>query len=463
MPGGEVMLATIQADRSLSAAIAQLVHTFDGRLLPEAAARTACAGFADTLGVIFAGNREGDEARIVDSALTTDVMAGAHLIPGLQLRSPAQAALINGTAAHTLDYDDVALDGHPSAVLVPAILAMAEEMSSPGRRLVDAYVIGYQVWGVLHARKQNALHNFGWHPTCVFGAISAAAACAYLARLSEEQTQHALGIAASLTSGLLGNFGSMTKPFQVGRAAEAGVAAARLAREGLTSSGTIFERSPGFFEAFYRETPPPGPPIDARWHIVETGLNIKRYPVCYCAQRIVDGVLGLARQYEIEASGISSVVVEIGDVQDRILRFREASSVSEAKFCAEFCVAAALIKGRLGLGELTMAMVEDAPTAALMRKVTRSVIPSTPGGVFAAADHVSIVTNDGQRFDSGPIANAKGSFEEPLTRPEMLDKFLDCLGPDARVDKAQELFDLCMKLDEVASVADVISAIGNLH
>src|SRR3990172_1590063 len=124
-------------------------------------------------------------------------------------RGPApEAAWINGTAAHALDYDDVALRGHPSTVLVPALLAEGEALNSTGRELATAYVAGYEVWADLVDRERGKHHDKGWHPTGIFGPIAAAAACARLRRLDSRRAAAALGIAASRASGLMANFGT---------------------------------------------------------------------------------------------------------------------------------------------------------------------------------------------------------------------------------------------------------------
>src|SRR5262245_43997885 len=146
------------------------------------------------------------------------------------------AALINGTAAHALDYDDVALRGHPSTVLVPAILAEAESLGATGAQIATAYVAGYEVWAELAGRDPDQHHEKGWHPTGIFGPVGAAAACASLRGLDSGKTAHAIALGASHSSGLVANFGSMTKPYHAGRAAHSGVMAARLAAAGFTAS-----------------------------------------------------------------------------------------------------------------------------------------------------------------------------------------------------------------------------------
>ena len=121
----------------------------------------------------------------------SDSQTKASLIPSLKKRNVEDAAFVNGAAAHVLDYDDVTLDGHPSAVLVPAIIAQGEVIGASGAELLTAYVAGYEVWAELLLREPVPLHQKGWHPTAVRGAIAAAAACAKLRRLSAEKTQTA--------------------------------------------------------------------------------------------------------------------------------------------------------------------------------------------------------------------------------------------------------------------------------
>src|SRR5690606_28418863 len=139
------------------------------------------------------------------------------------------------TAAHALDYDDVGLCGHPSAVLVPALLAEGERMQASGSQLLKAYLAGFETWAELISRDADQHHVKGWHPTAVFGTVGVAAAVACLRGLSQEDCIHALGIAASLAGGVVANFGSMTKPFHAGRASAAGIQAVDLAQAGMTA------------------------------------------------------------------------------------------------------------------------------------------------------------------------------------------------------------------------------------
>src|SRR5690606_23144574 len=205
-------------------------------------------GFTDCIAVMVAGR---EEAAV---RTTAEAVAGgpgpARLLMGAQRTSPERAALLNGTAAHVLDYDYVAMAGHPRVVLVPAILALADELDSDGRRMIAAYAAGYELWGALLERQPDLLYNKGWHPTCVLGTPAAAAACAVLLGLDVEGAVHAVAISASMASGVRANFGTMTKSLQVGRAAQSGVLAARLAAAGFTGAEDAFEHPGGWLNAF---------------------------------------------------------------------------------------------------------------------------------------------------------------------------------------------------------------------
>mgnify|MGYP000555957445 CR=1 FL=1 len=157
--------------------------------------------------------------------------------------------LMPRTVPYALDFDDVALSGHPSTVLVPAIMAESYILQSSGKEALLAYVVGYEVWAELISRESDQYHLKGWHPTGVLGAVATAAAAAYLHKLNAEQAGRAMAIAASMSSGLVANFGTMTKPFHAGRAASHGLEAVRLAKLGLTSSPDAFEHHAGYLAA----------------------------------------------------------------------------------------------------------------------------------------------------------------------------------------------------------------------
>jgi len=203
---------------SLTVDLGRFVADLSLRQIPSEGCNNARTGIADCFGVLVAGTRDHEIALIDRELGSTFGAALASLIPSGARRSIETAALINGVAAHVLDHDDVGLDGHPSAVLVPAILAQGEVAGASGAEMLTAYIAGYEVWAELLAREPMPLHRKGWHPTTALGTVAAAAACAKLCGLDAADTSTAMAIAASMASGLVANFGTMTKSFQVGRA-----------------------------------------------------------------------------------------------------------------------------------------------------------------------------------------------------------------------------------------------------
>src|ERR1700742_765364 len=180
---------------TLTKALGQFVADLSPNRLPEDAAHIARMGFIDCIGTMIAGRHE-DSVRIMTETLAPG--DGPATLTFGDRKAPApEAAWINGTAAHALDYDDVAVRGHPSTVLVPAILAEGEELGAAGSEMIAAYVAGYETWAELSWRDADDQRPKGWHPTGIFGAIAAAAACARLRRLDAEQTAMALALAAS--------------------------------------------------------------------------------------------------------------------------------------------------------------------------------------------------------------------------------------------------------------------------
>src|ERR1700719_1274143 len=210
-PQGEV-----KAMAPLTAELGRFVSALALSDVPLEAQAVAKTGFTDCFGVMIAGARE-DVVALIDRELAgRDAAALASLIPSGERRNVEDAALVNGVAAHVLDYDDVTLDGHPSAVLVPAILAQGEALGSSGAEMLTAYAAGYEVWAELMVREPVPLHQKGWHPTRQRGTAAAAAACAKLRRLGAQETATAVAIASSMAGGLSVIFGSHTICFQVG-------------------------------------------------------------------------------------------------------------------------------------------------------------------------------------------------------------------------------------------------------
>ncbi|MEO7937479.1 MAG: MmgE/PrpD family protein [Burkholderiaceae bacterium] len=394
----------------------------------------------DTVACVLAGRTEPATRFVSDWAQRR--FAPAHdasvlFSPGVRMQSGG-AALVNAVSGHALDYDDVALAGHPSVVLATAVWAEHERTGVKGFDLVQAYAKGYAVWAELLRRQTISLHAHGWHPTAIFGVVACAAAVAALRGLSASGCQHAMGIAASMAGGVVANFGSMTKPLQVGRAAEGGIAAADLAQAGFTASPDALEGPAGYLRALAggHAVDLEGPCADdAAETLLRTPPGIKKYPVCYAAHRVVDGVLDLARQHDIQPNDIASVDASISKTTAGVLRHHAPTSVSEARFSLEYCVAAALLRRSLGLADVSAALVADPTIRRLMPLVRTQTVdtrcPIEPS--FALHDRVTITLMDGTLLDSGDRRFARGHAELPLDEAALREKFFGCAGPRDRV------------------------------
>jgi 2-methylcitrate dehydratase PrpD len=445
---------------TLAGQAAQFVAAIDTATLPERCIDAARTGIADCVGVMIAGAGE-PAPRIVATLVPASTSnEGAPEIPSGRNLSAPDAALVNGVAAHVLDYDDVALAGHPSTVLTPAILAEGWARGSSGAEMVAGYVAGYELWALLQALEPGALHDRGFHPTALYGAPAAAAACARLHGLDDERTAHAIALSASMAAGLVANFGTMTKSFHAGRTAQSGVIAARLAREGFTASPDAIEHRTGFLRAISPSGTPRLDAGDARlgteWRMPQTGVNVKRYPTCYSTHRAIDAMLDLATKHDLEPDAVKEVRVQTGALQMLMLRNSRPRTGLEAKFSMQFAMAAALVARRVGLSELTDEFVARPEVVACLDKVKCTTVDETvPELGMAPDDRVSVVLTDGRVIEHAPVTHAKGSWQRPLTREELMEKFLDCATRRLGRDHAEELFGQLWNITQLASVREL--------
>lgn len=428
--------------------------------VPDVCLDAALMGMTDCVAVTVAGAEQEAPQLVKELVAPTADPGGAPLIPSGELYAPADAALINGVAGHVLDYDDVGIDGHPSAVLTPAILAEGWSLGVHGRRAVAAYVLGYEIWAMLNEVEPGHMHDRGFHPTAVYGAVSTAAACAYLRGLDAGKATHAIAIGASLAAGLVANFGTMTKSLHAGRAAQSGVIAARLAAGGYTGSPTILENVTGFVRAHS----PSGQPdlserdhrLGARWRLTDIGLNIKRYPLCYSTHRAIDAMLAIVERHDLTLDAVREVRVGAGRTQLLMLHNHAPKTGLEAKFSMEFAMASALVARRVGLSELSDEFVRSPEVVEAMRKVRCTVAhESMVGRPDSEPDTVEVELTNGESLHHGPVLFARGSWQQPLTTEELHAKFADCVS--GRIDRARadELFRSLIGLRALPNVRDL--------
>lgn len=443
-----------QLTQELGAYVAQLGF----EQIPADAHAVIDTGFTDCVGVLLAGRNE-PAPRMLQQMLEPHG-GPATLLFGTAKASAAEAAWINGVAAHALDFDDVALRGHPSTVLVPAILAEGEAVGASGREMMVAYAAGYEVWAELARRDPDQHHNKGWHPTGIFGAIGAAAACASLHKLDAEKSAVAISLGASQSAGVMANFGTMAKPFHAGRSAHSGVVAARLARIGFTAALDALEHPQGFLAAVSPagRVDLAGPAqVGKDWKLTSAKLSVKKYPLCFCTHRALDGMLDLLLEQSLEPDRIERITVSTSPRNAGMLRNHQPQTGLEAKFSMEFAVASAIIARRAGLGELTDGFVQRQDVQSLMKKVTVTPdpreVPTNPG--YAPYDQVTVVLKDGSTIESRQVVAVRGGPDQPLSREDLWTKFEDCARIGRLEVPARALFDALMGLADITHVGRI--------
>ncbi len=442
---------------ALTAQLGAFVADLTPQALPEAGREQARIGFTDTIACLIAGRNE-PPVGIVRQVLGPHGDESTLLFSRDRGRAQAlDAAMINGTAAHVLDYDDAALKGHPSVVLVTAILAEAEAIGATGEQMITAYIAGYEVWGELVRRDLGNHHMKGLHPSGIFGCVAAAAACAKLRGMNAKDCATAIGLGASHSAGLMANFGSMAKPYHCGRAAHAGIMAARLTAAGLTASPDVLEHPRGFLFAYS----PKGEidyetPLRAGrdWSILAMGLSLKKYPMCYCAHRPLDAMLDLLKARPVAPEEVEAVTVEMSARNYSVLRNRRPQTGLAAKFSVEFAMASALVAGRCGLPEVQDSFVQRPEVQALMERVAPRFDPrEDPFTGYAPFDRVTIRTRAGAEHVSEQVTMARGAFEIPLSREDIFTKFEGCLIAGHYQGEPEALFAATMGLDRLSGTA----------
>ena len=444
-----------------SRAIAEWVVGSGPASLPLQAVELVKRAMLDTLAVSLLGARM--EAPRVTAAVEF-ARSGAAQSSVFAMGRRADvfgAALINGTSSHAQLYDDnnAPMIAHPSGPLVSALLPLAQARHRSGRAVIEAYAAGFEVGVTLGRLLNPGLYERGWHVTRTLGALGATAACARLAELDASRTAHALGIATSMTGGLRQNFGTMTMPLHVGLAARDALHAVLLAEHGLQSDPAALEGKYGFYRVFAEQQPGPaklGQPLE----LLESGIIFKPYPSGAPTHAAVDAALAL-RARGLAPADIARVTCYVHPWNAMTLRAEDPRDPLQAKVSMRFCVAAALLHGRLTWREFSAEALADPALQALMRRVHVQVSPSLPDSKEFPAE-VQIVTVAGNTLTHRSEVPPGGSTR-PLNDAQVIDKFRDCaagaLSP-AAIDRVIELVQALDSLDDVATLCELLEGSG---
>lgn len=406
----------------------------------------ATVGVLDWLGVAIAGANE-PVARGVGEVVIGEAAAGAATVFGRALpASPLQATLVNATSAHALDYDDSldAMEGHASTPVLPGLIALAEARDLPPARLLGAYVAGIDCAWLLGTMVNPGHYEHGWHATATLGALAGAAAAANLLGFDRAACERCVGLAALQAAGLKSAFGTMGKPLQVGRAAEAGLLSALLVERGCTAPEHVLERPQGFLRTYGADPNPRDDPLPPGEHAVGR-LLFKYHAACHATHPAIEAIGRIRAETRIDVDAITRVDVDVVPSLERICGVRVPATGLEAKFTLPGAVAMALLElDTADPATFSDRLVRRPDYLALVEKV--AVHPADGFGEWAS--RVRIQTPDGElsrRVDiSEPVPPAR-------TRAAVEAKFLALTVPALGDADAGALAFDTLHLDQRAS------------
>ncbi|MBI3375104.1 MAG: MmgE/PrpD family protein [Betaproteobacteria bacterium] len=417
------------------------------RIRRERVLAVAKSAIKDVVACMIAGAQDEATLRVARAARQWGRGSCSVVGQAATLSAPA-AALVNGTAAHALDYDDNfhPMAGHATAVLAPAIFAAAEAQGASGHAVLDAYVVGLEVQARIGEGVNLVHYERGWHSTSTIGTFGAAAACARLLGLDAQGVCAALSLAFSMAGGSKLQFGTMAKPMHAGLAAQHGVMAADLAAAGVKGIAEPLEGAWGFRELFAGASSPGfgARPVRSPLAIERYGLKLKIHPCCASAHCAIDALLALRTEHGFSAAEVERVEVLVNRMSYDNLMYPAPRTELEARFSMHWCIAVALLQGRLGLADFS--------AEALGRKEIRAWLPritmrhTAPGREHPLMDNgrepasVSALLKHGRRLERY-AQHAKGTLQAPATAAELEAKFADCAGNRPALSAMLERFE----------------------
>jgi len=428
------------------------------RELPADVMHAAARCLVDWMAATIPGGAQ-PPATLLAAALGAEVGAGsATLIPSGRKAFARAAALINGSAAHTIEFDDIYRDAlyHPGAPTIAAALAIGQERHVNGESFLRSIVAGYELSTRIGVTVQPTHYNF-WHTTGTVGTFGAAAAAAILLKLDSQRCANALGTSGTLAAGLQQAFrsDSMSKPLHSGHAAETGLMAALAAEQGVTGTLDILEGPRGFGAAMSNNPDFSRVLGDVNAFNIRA-MTFKNYSACGHTFAAIDAARELRAQHQLTAGDIETIRIATYAKALEVAGNPNPRTVFEAQFSLPYCVGVAVSTGSARLEAFTPERIEDAAVRSLMSRTTLSVDPQADA-VYPKqrAATVWITTKDGRSL-SAYAPTRRGDPDNPLTDAELSDKFLELVIPALGDAKARSLLAASWNVSSLADVATLI-------
>ena len=417
----------------------------------------------DTIACMLIGSQHPVTERIL--AAVAQWGNGNSTIIGCPHKTAAPwAALVNGTSAHAIDFDDyneTPSFTHPSSVILPALLAIAEEQDKSGADVLDAFIVGVEVIMRIGEAVNPSHYKLGWHATSTIGALGAAVSSARLIGLDSNAISSALSIATSHASGYNSQFGTMAKPLHAGFAAHTGVLAAQFAAMDISASTTTLDGKWSFLSLLstkeVQDFDNALEKLGRKLAIEEYGLTIKPYPCCSAIHRAIDGILDLRTEYNLSPADVAAITVRIPAAYADILPFVFPESDTEARFSMTYCVAVALFSGDLLPVDFTMKAIKRSEIRALISLITmKRHSGTTQNQDIQKPDIVTIELKTGrilERIVDKPL----GSIDRPFDKTELQAKFTHCAQDILGQERCSKLISLLQNLGTLERLSELMS------
>jgi len=427
----------------------------------------------DGIAVMLAGSRTDCAGRLAGLVRDRDGRPASTVI-GFGFKSiPSDAAMVNGTSGHADDYDDTQLSTspdriyglmtHPTVPVLAAALAVGEIVGCSGSDLLDAFIAGFEVECKIAETIKPDHYRRGFHSTGTIGAFGAFAASGRLLELSELELRHALGIVASLTSGIRVNFGTMTKPLHAGMAASNGVTASMLAMRGFTADENALDGRWGFMEILGHGSDPElmvGRMANP-YALVYPGATFKMYPCGCLGQPSMDAMLEIVLEEDLKPEDVREIRLRAGPNILEPLRYSEPVTGLQAKFSLNFALASILLRRRAGLREYTTEFVTRPDVVDVMRRV-RTIHDDEIAsmGVEKMRSILEVELVDG-RIVRRTAEEYRGTPEKPFMGHEVDEKFMECASFKMDEGKAREVLGVIRGLEKASDLSDLTGLLAN--
>lgn len=448
---------------TLAARLAAFAHDLTYERVPPPVALSVRLRALDVLGIALAASTQDFAPAVREALAAWDARGDCTVVGDKVTAATPLAALANGALAHGLDFDDThaASITHASAVVLPAVLAVAESRGADGRAVVTAAVAGYETIARLGMAAPGAFHARGWHATSVCGTFAAALAAGKVLGLDQQRLTAALGLAGSFASGVQEFLadGSWSKRVHAGWAAHAGVVAATLARGGFTGPASILEGRFGLYRTFLGQAPDLSPfdTLGTTWETLAVGF--KPYPCCHYLHAYLDCALALRTAHGLTPDAIEGVecLVAAGEVPivcEPVGAKRRPRTSYDAQFSLPFAVAAALVDGAIGLDTFAAERLGDARVLALAARVAHRVDPDSrfPDG-FPGWVRIRLA---GGRTLEAREPDGRGGPRRPLPASAIVEKFRANAARVLPAERAGAVERAALGLDTLGDVGDLM-------